>query len=54
MYVEIWQELVRSTVVPNGLGRDVKLKRKTNDDTVEVGLAHSSLRAGKPFTWRRG
>ena len=54
MCIEVHRELGRSAVVPEGSGRVVKPDGETNDDTAEVGLAHSSLRAGKPFTWRRG
>jgi len=54
MLVEMDQELERSTGVPKGIGSEVKPKSETIDDLVEVGLTHSSLRAGKPSTWRRG
>lgn len=30
------------------------MKSDANDDLLGVGPAHSSLRTGKPFTWRRG
>jgi hypothetical protein len=54
MLVEMDQELERSTGVPNGVGKVVEFKSETNEDLVEVGLTHSSLRAGKPSTWQRG
>jgi len=54
MYVEMHQELERSEYAPEGTGRDVKLKSKTNDGSLEVGSAHSSPRAGKPPAWQRG
>ena len=48
------QELERSGCAPEGTGRDVKLKSETIEGQPEVGSAHTSLRAGKPSTWRRG
>jgi len=52
MYVEMHQELERSAAVPRIRGRETKLNGEANDDTAEVGSAHSSLRAGKPFLLR--
>ena len=53
MCKEVHRELGISAVVPEGTGRDVELNRETNDGTVGVRLVHSSLRLGKPTTWRR-
>jgi len=50
----MYQELERSVCAPEGTGRVVKPEGKTNEGHTEVGSAHSSLRAGKPSTWRRG
>ena len=45
---------MRPKAAPNGIVLGSFVNSEANDGALGVGPTCSSLRAGKPFTWRRG
>ena len=45
---------MRPKAATNGIGLGSFVNSEANDGALGVGPTCSSLRAGKPFTWRRG
>ena len=44
---------MRSEGAPKGKEMGSQVEYEANEGSPEVGSAHISLRAGKPFTWRQ-